>query len=210
MPTSLKGIDRSGSLKPGVGKVVLYSPDDDANYKRYELSGGPTVWVLHLKSLQYLLRETPSPFDALVISNSFETSEELHGLPHVLELHYVDTEKPRRGDGFTPQLAATVASFLESHPEVRQIGFCCNAGISRSPAMAAAFMRHLGYQDDCIWGNPFCSPNTLVYQRLMAVWDVEVSDEERVALKRRNEQALERKIRNTQLPECGLTIVREP
>ena len=83
-----------------------------------------------------------------------------------------------------------VAGFIDEHSEADRILFCCDAGSSRLPALAAAYMKHLGCEDGCIWDNPYLSPNMLVYRVMMREYGIELTDRECAMLAKRSEDAL--------------------
>lgn len=170
--------------------TVIYKDRDNANCKVYELGNGITVFVLSQKSLRLLLRQMDSPFDIIIASTSYRFMSEIAEAANSLYLGYADSEISSRSDSFNGELASQVAGYLEAHREAKKIAFTCDAGQSRSPALAAAFIRHLGYEDDCIWENPYFSPNTLVYSVMLEAWGISVTENDRMTLKAKSEQAL--------------------
>ena len=73
----------------------------------------------------------------------------------------------------------------------------CDAGESRSPAVAAAVMRYLGMDDMKIWKNLHYHPNMLVFVMLSAGLGNEISDEERDYLIFTNQTAFRNALRRT-------------
>ena len=55
---------------------------------------------------------------------------------------------------------------IRDNDRINCIFVCCDGGISRSPAIAAALMREQGQDDNVIWSDREYDPNTLVYRRL--------------------------------------------
>jgi predicted protein tyrosine phosphatase len=75
---------------------------------------------------------------------------------------------------FTAHQARQVAAFVRGLPAgVRTLVFQCEAGVSRSPAMAAAVSRFLGMDDLCFFR--LHMPNRLVYrlvlEQITPLWD---------------------------------------
>jgi hypothetical protein len=84
----------------------------------------------------------------------------------LLQLAFADTADPDRADSFTASQAVEILDFVErvwDRMEVLLIH--CEAGMSRSPGVAAALSR-IHYGDDGPWGE-YDFPNSLVYQRLV-------------------------------------------
>ena len=84
----------------------------------------------------------------------------------LLQLAFADTADSERHDAFTASLAADVLDFVEEvWDRVEVLLIHCEAGLSRSPGVAAALSR-IYYGDDGPWGE-YDFPNSLVYQRLV-------------------------------------------
>lgn len=61
----------------------------------------------------------------------------------VLRLSFLDVQQDDR-DAFTPQHAALVWKLVDAHPDVNRLLAHCDAGISRSPAVAIAVLEARG------------------------------------------------------------------
>ena len=84
----------------------------------------------------------------------------------ILRLAFADTAEPGRADSFTPSLAREVLDFsARMWEEVEVFLIHCEAGLSRSPAIAAALSR-IYYNDDGPWFE-LDFPNRLVYRILI-------------------------------------------
>jgi predicted protein tyrosine phosphatase len=84
----------------------------------------------------------------------------------LLQLAFADTADSDRPDAFTTDLATELLDFVSAvwdRGEVLLIH--CEAGLSRSPGVAAALSR-IYYDDDGPWFE-YDFPNTLVYQLLV-------------------------------------------
>lgn len=87
-----------------------------------------------------------------------------------------DYESPR---SFTELQASEFAEFIKPMKHnVTDLFVCCDAGESRSPAIAAAIHRWLGQHDHHIWRNPKYHPNVLCFKRMADAFDIQVADEE--------------------------------
>ncbi|NQU26103.1 MAG: hypothetical protein HQ567_32860 [Candidatus Nealsonbacteria bacterium] len=84
----------------------------------------------------------------------------------LLRLTFADTAEPDRADSFTPTLALELLEFAARvWEEVEILLIHCEAGLSRSPAVAAALSR-IYYNDDGPWFE-LDFPNQLVYRLLI-------------------------------------------
>jgi predicted protein tyrosine phosphatase len=84
----------------------------------------------------------------------------------LLRLVFADTADPNRSDSFTASHAAELLDFVEAvWDRIEVLLIHCEAGMSRSPGVAAALSR-IYYGDDGPWGE-YDFPNGLVYQRLV-------------------------------------------
>lgn len=135
-----------------------------------------------LKSLYWQLKETDEEEKtriAAVISTSGELPDpsKLRGISYICRQYRdIDVEGP---GSFSVHDAACIAEFLRSlAPSVNVLILCCDAAISRSPAVAAAIARYLGQDDEkLVWKNPAYAPNMLVFRTLCQELRVPVDDE---------------------------------
>jgi predicted protein tyrosine phosphatase len=122
--------------------------------------------------------ERLSPHDVPhVVVSITTTAEDVAKIPSapscrgVLRLSFPDLDVPL-SDGpplFCEEQAHAIWEFvLEHRPEVRRIVLHCDAGVSRSPAVAAAIARGLGL-DDAEFFKRY-RPNMRVYRTLLEVW----------------------------------------
>lgn len=101
---------------------------------------------------------TSAPSDTARIPSS----SALRGL---LRLSFADADEPSELTLFDDQHALEIVTFLRAHPEVDRLVIHCDAGLSRSPAIAAAIARADG-QDDSLWFERY-RPNPRVYRLLL-------------------------------------------
>jgi predicted protein tyrosine phosphatase len=107
------------------------------------------------------------PWAAISITTNgdFPTLSEENRLG-LLQLAFADTADPDRDDSFTPARARNILDFVDQMWEqIDVLLIHCEAGLSRSPGVAAALSR-IYYNDDGPWFE-YDFPNTLVYQRLV-------------------------------------------
>ena len=82
----------------------------------------------------------------------------------VLRLNFADTGAGSP-EAMQPADAERIAAFVGAwEKDAQMIIVSCEAGISRSPAVAAAVMRALGKNDMEIWKNPNYRPNSFCYR----------------------------------------------
>lgn len=154
------------------------------------------VSIYPIKRLYYLLKEGNAEDCAAVISSSAEVdAERLTGVSYVFRQYEdIDTEIP--GRSFSEEDAKCVLSFLQMLDQrIGTVYCCCDAGRSRSPAVAAAICRYYGLEDLHIWQNPQYHPNMLVFDTLTRVFGIPVSDVEKDRLLYANHQAFRNAIR---------------
>ena len=101
----------------------------------------------------------------------------LFGIFYVFR-QYEDLDYECPGRSFSQMDATAFADFVKNL-EADVLYCCCDAGESRSPAVAAAVMRYFGLDDLQIWRNPHYHPNLLVFEMLAAALGAAVSDEEK-------------------------------
>lgn len=127
-----------------------------------------------------------------VVSSTKNMPEQLMEMPNLLFLQYADTLIAERVDAFNSELAERVANHLKDCPA--DIVFCCDAGESRSAALAAAHVRFRGHNDIRIWKSPRFHPNALIYKVMLEAWDIDISDDELESLREINEAVLAEQI----------------
>ena len=78
---------------------------------------------------------------------------------------------------FQPEQAEKAAVFVKDVPEGALLYFCCDAGVSRSSALAAAYLRSRGRGEEemDIWGDPYYYPNTRVYRLQCRAYGIRVT-----------------------------------
>ena len=137
-----------------------------------------TIQICPIKKLyQIIAEENVGNCGAIISSSSEINTVKLRGIPYIFR-QYEDLDYESPGRSFSQTDAAAVADFIKNLG-ADVLYCCCNAGESRSPAVAAAVMRYFGLDDLQVWKNPHYHPNMLVFEMLANALDVEVSDEEK-------------------------------
>lgn len=86
----------------------------------------------------------------------------------VIRFTFEDIGRDDKGRIFSKEDAFAIKNFVSSHLDnLEQIVCSCDAGISRSPAIAAAISYWLNGTDKPIWDNPIYRPNSFVYTTLL-------------------------------------------
>lgn len=155
-----------------------------------------TIQICPIKRLYQILTEGDTGKCGAIISSASEiNAAKLRGIPYVFR-QYEDLDYKCPGRSFSQSDAAAFADFLKRlETGIDTLYCCCDAGESRSPAVAAAVMRYLGMDDMAVWRNPHYHPNMLVFAMLMDAFDLPISDEEKDLLLYTNQKAFRDAIR---------------
>lgn len=110
--------------------------------------------------------KTPGDIDAMI-----KVNENTVG---ILRLAFHDVDPSEYAEGFqfrkgivpfSPELAAEVWDFIDALPETCKVIIHCDAGLSRSPGLAAGLSRVLNEDDVAYFENAY--PNMLVYRTII-------------------------------------------
>jgi hypothetical protein len=111
-----------------------------------------------------------------ILCSSYGVQEAKVPVPHIVEI-FNDVDREIPGRSLSTEAANRIAGFIRNiGPEIEVVYVCCDSGISRSSAIAAAVCRYFGIPDDTIWENPRYQPNPLVFQMLCECLDIPVED----------------------------------
>lgn len=140
---------------------------------------GMTIQICPIKRLYQILAEGNIGYCGAIISSASEIdTEKLRGISYVFR-QYEDLDHECPGRSFSKTDATAFAEFTKSLVnDVDTLYCCCDAGESRSPAVAAAVMRYFGLDDMQVWKIPHYHPNMLVFEMLSDALGAAVSDEE--------------------------------
>lgn len=137
------------------------------------------IQICPINGLYLLLQSEDGKGCAAIISSALDINvAKLKGLCHVFR-QYEDLDYECPGRSFSKADAAAFADFLKGLAGIHTLYCCCDAGESRSPAVAAAVLRYLGKDDMPIWRDPHYHPNMLVFSMLTEALAVPASDEEK-------------------------------
>lgn len=154
-----------------------------------------TVQICPIKRLYQILAEKNiGKYGAIISSASVIDVEKVHCIPYVFR-QYEDLDYECPGRSFSHVDATAFADFV-NNLEADVLYCCCDAGESRSPAVAAAVMRYFGLDDMQVWRNPHYHPNMLVFEMMTNVLGAEASDEEKEFRFYTNQKAFREAIRN--------------
>ena len=153
-----------------------------------------TIQICPIKRLYQILAEGNTGNCGAIISSASEIEIlRLQGITYVFR-QYEDLDYECPGRSFSQTDAAVFADSVKDL-EADVLYCCCDAGESRSPAVAAAVMRYFGLDDMQVWRNPHYHPNMLVFEMLADAMGVAVSDEEKDFRFYTNQQAFRDAIR---------------
>ena len=157
-----------------------------------------TIQICPIKRLYQMLAEGDTGNCGAIISSAAEiNAAKLRGMPYVFR-QYEDLDYECQGRSFSEADAIAFAGFLKDREtELDTLYCCCDAGESRSPAVAAAVMRCLGMDDMPIWRDPHYHPNMLVFAKLTDALGVGTSDTEKDIRIYTNQKAFQNALSHT-------------
>ena len=148
-----------------------------------------TIQICPIKRLYQILAEGNTVnCGAMISSASAIDPAKLRGIPYVFR-QYEDLDYECPGRSFSPEDAQAFADYVKGLAGVNTLYCCCDAGESRSPAVAAAVMRFFGADDLPVWRDPHYHPNMLVFAMLTDAFNLSISDEEKDFLLYTNQKA---------------------
>ena len=137
------------------------------------------IQICPIKRLYQILAEGSTGSCGAMISSASEiNAAKLRGIPYVFR-QYEDLDYECPGRSFSTEDAKAFADYIKGLADADTLYCCCDAGESRSPAVAAAVMRYFGLDDMQIWRNPHYHPNMLVFEMLANALGCAVFDEEK-------------------------------
>lgn len=157
------------------------------------------IHILPIKAIRPGLLDI-APQNAALIVCSDDSNRHLDIFQYRLVIPFADINFQNGTNAITSIQAKSIVSFGQSLPNtVTDLYICCTEGISRSSAVAAAFLRMSGRGDKVIWNNPYYSPNSLVYQTVCKQAGIFVPDWYVHYLETRNRKAYKKAVK------CGDT-----
>ena len=131
---------------------------------------------IHISPLKKLLYRQEAACDqdhsaAILCSSDFSPITGHIPFKYSIQLEFQDTHDPSNCNSFRPEQAEAIKRFLSELPDgITDLFIACDAGSSRSPAIAAALFRASRRSDKAIWINPRNYPNPLVYKTLCSAF----------------------------------------
>ena len=162
------------------------------------------IQICPIKRLYQILAETGTVKAGAVLSSSSDINDaKLQGISYVFR-QYEDLDYESPGRSFSREDAKAFADFLtEQETPIDTLYCCCDAGESRSPAVAAAVMRYLGMDDMAIWQNPRYHPNMLVFDMFTQALGVAIDDTRKDDLFQTNRTAFSKAIKQVRGDKHG-------
>ena len=137
----------------------------------------PVIQICPIKQLYGILEQAELPHTVAVLCSSYGVREARVPVPHIVEI-FDDVDREIPGRSLSAGAAQRIAHVVKHvAPETEVVYVCCDSGISRSSAIAAAVCRYFGISDSPIWENPKYQPNPLVFHLLGESLGLSISDE---------------------------------
>ena len=128
---------------------------------KYKIHIAPIKRLLYPKSLDY----DHDHCAAILCSSDFSQITKKISFRYFICLEFQDTDDPTNEYSFNSVQTKELTRFLSELPaDITDLYIACDAGCSRSPAIAAALLRASHRSDRTIWKNPRYYPNPLVYK----------------------------------------------
>ena len=127
-------------------------------------------YKIHIAPIKRLLYPKSSAYDhnhcaAILCSSDFSQITKKIPFRYFICLEFQDTDDPTNEYSFNSVQTKELTRFLSELPaDITDLYIACDAGCSRSPAIAAALLRASHRSDRTIWKNPRYYPNPLVYK----------------------------------------------
>lgn len=133
---------------------------------------------IHIMPIKQFLQMDTTPYTSVaVISSSAYVDQTQIPCPYILQ-EYMDFDYASSRSLSTEQ-ALAFANFLKNTDKgITDIYVCCDAGESRSPAIAAAIHRWFAQSDRHVWESAIYHPNVLCFCRMMEALNLSITDEE--------------------------------
>lgn len=124
------------------------------------------IQILAIKEARETLKNRDTSNVKAIIASSYGADIEDIPTSNKLVLQFDDVTKESR-TSFNANLAKEINQFMQNIDfDKQQIYICCDSGVSRSSAIAAAILRKQKQNEDVIWENCRYRPNLFVYQKL--------------------------------------------
>ena len=147
------------------------------------------IIVMSIKEFKFYVKDLK---DIKVIMST-STEERLDQVNDKLILRYDDV---LTGNTLTDEMAQKIVEYTDTVKD-KTLYVLCDAGQSRSTAIAGAINLAYNFDDNMIWDNPKYSPNRLVYTKVIKAYNIDLTDKQIDEKVRRNELALRKAINKT-------------
>lgn len=128
------------------------------------------IFISPAKAVRYDLQD--KTLDFIICSD--DAFPEAIGCNNILFLHFLDIENDKSSLAFQSKHAREIIRFLSRNGANEELFVCCDAGESRSPAIAVAINLAIGKSDMPIWESSEYHPNQLVFQKLCWAFGVQL------------------------------------
>lgn len=155
------------------------------------------IQVLSIKQAKEELKKKCTKNVKCIIVSSYQNDIEDISKENKLILNFDDiTTKNEKS--FNSYMAKEIHKFLGNIDlDKYEVYVCCDSGISRSSAIAAAILRKYGEDEDVIWQNCNYHPNLFVYEELCREFGLENSKMRLKKKEKINTKALKLQINKT-------------
>lgn len=120
--------------------------------------------VLSIRQAKENLRDVDTKDIKMIVASSYDCSIDSIANENKLILHFDDITTLNK-NSINSNIAKQINSFVRDIDFNKQILYvCCDSGVSRSSAIAAAILRKYNENEDIIWKDYRFKPNILVYK----------------------------------------------
>lgn len=124
------------------------------------------VKISSIKNVQNELKNTDDENVKIIIASSYEKNIENIKEENKLVLYFDDVTTVGR-NSFNRNIAREINNFIKKLDFNKdKLYVCCDSGVSRSSAIAAAILRKYNQNENLIWKDYTYQPNMLVYKTL--------------------------------------------
>ena len=166
-----------------------------------DLNMSKEMLKIHISSIKAVTEDTFTDVvgDFAVINCAERKNNFLTANPPalLLQLSFADITNENDPNCFSLEHGKEIRAFYESlPPSVTDLFIFCDAGESRSTAIAAAILLAGGRSDAPVWSNPFYHPNTFVFGRLCQAFGMKMTEAQIAEKKRQSEDAFRSAMKN--------------
>lgn len=155
------------------------------------------IRVLSIKQANEELKSKDKEKIKIIIASSYQNDISGINNEDKLLLNFDDINE-KSENSFNSSMAIKINRFIENiNFKQYELYICCDSGISRSSAIAAAILRKYNENEDIIWKNCNYHPNLLVYEELCKEFELKNSKSELKRKEKINANALRKQINKT-------------